>query len=1005
MKHDNAPTHYIGIGASAGGLEALQLLLENLPADTNACFVVVQHLSPDFKSMMLELLAKYTGMHIENVVDGTRARANTIYLIPPKKNMVVSEGVLLLSDKVVDGGLNLPIDVFLKSLADDQDHHAIGIILSGTGSDGSRGIKCVKEAGGLVIAQTPNSAKFDGMPINAINTGVVDKILSPEEMGAALANYISHPIMSGKLPKLSDTIAASEGVINQIFNLLKNKSGVDFSKYKHKTIARRIERRMVVSHTISLHEYHALLITDDAELTTLEKELLIGVTRFFRDTDAFTALANGPIAELVRNCKSRDVIRVWVSACSTGEEAYSIAILINEELRKQQVSKEVKIFATDLNPDSISFASNGVYRKDSIVDVPKELLDIYFAESPKGEYQVSQVVRNMVVFATHNMIVDPPFSNMDLVTCRNVLIYFKPIAQKKVLSSFHFALKNAGYLFLGQSENLGDLSPYFNTFSESKKIYAKVPNSRISSAEQMGSLSEKRVKRSSVPTVDSLMKSYKGNNGGRAAVGFVNEMLISTMISPTIILNDQKQAIHVHGDVSNYIKRLPPGRISIEITDMVNEDISSAISAALQKCEQESKDVIYTGLQTSSQGQTLHLNVRTRYVKEHDIANAPGFYWVIFESVTDTENVEPIRFDVSDDARRRIQELESQLKASNENLQVTVEELETSNEELQSANEELMSANEELQSTNEELQSVNEELYSVNSEHQEKIAEISQVNNDLDEILGLSKIGIIFLDDELKIRRYTAAASKYINLLPTDITRPLHHLSKVISYDNMTRDVAGVFATGQPFDIELAFGNEQLVRISINKYKYNDFARSTGVAITFSDISQVKFMELGMSVAFKELRQSVNNALDLLDSAPFDNPINVLLIESDKAFLDLLTDKVGDIASFPVNIKNAASIKEANTILSKQHIDVCIVGFDLNEETALDFIITAKEGNLGMPVIVITDSSKGAHYPVLLAHGALDILDKDELSTLLLDSSIRYAVRRNQIDKELSSQH
>ncbi|MGB3725696.1 MAG: chemotaxis protein CheB [Glaciecola sp.] len=995
------PSHYIGIGASAGGLEALQTLLQNLPVETGACFVIVQHLSPDFKSMMLELLSKHTNIKIENVKDGVVTERNTIYLLPPKKNVIVAQGELILTDKSPDSGLNLPIDVFFRSLAEDQQHRAIGIILSGTGSDGSRGVKALKEAGALVIAQEPDSAKFDGMPNSAINTGIVDLILRPEEMGEQLASYIDHPLVREQKDITLADNTVTQDLMSEIFNILRLKSDIDFSKYKSATISRRIERRMTIKQLTSLQDYLTLLFKDAHEVDVLGKELLIGVTRFFRDDEAFAYLKDYIIPKIVSESEEKKLVRAWVAACSSGEEAYSIAILFEEEIRKQSLDREVKVFATDVNIDAITEASAGVFSSDIESDVPAELLNRYFSKTNTNGYQVSQKIRHSVVFATHNMIIDPPFSNIDLVSCRNALIYFQPSSQKRVLSSFHFALNKHGHLFLGSSENLGDLSIHFSTINERQKIFMKTGEVKLPLSSNTDSSKANSKAANAMPSVSDLMKSYRGNNAPISGVGFVNEALISEFVAPCILLNDNFQAVHVYGDTSPYVRRLPPGRISTQIKDMVNEDISIAVSSAIQRAKYSGEEICYTGITTQGRETSSMFDLRVKYIKEHDLASAPGFYWVIFDNLDNSgaeQKKTSEKFDISEQARQRISDLELELKFNKEHLQVTVEELETTNEELQSANEELMSANEELQSTNEELQSVNEELYTVNSEYQEKIVQISQANGDLDEVLGLSKVGIVFVDDKLLIRRYTEEVKNYINLQESDIHRPLHHISKNIEYDTMLVDVATVLSTGKSVEKEISLKNKKLIRISINSYSYNDVSRTTGVAVTFLDITRARYTEKGMVVAYKELRNSINNALTELDTKPFKQSIDVLILDDSAAYLELLENQLSKIDDYHINVHMCNNVKQAFSIIEQQAIDVCICDSYLKDETALDLIDGIAGQRLNIPVIVITGAASDDLTPVLLSHGALDLIEKEDLSPKLLDDSMRYAIRRHEID-------
>lgn len=1005
-KKEKYPSHFIGIGASAGGLEALQTLLQNLPSDIGACYIVVQHLSPDFESMMSELLTKHTTMDVRNVVDGVSVKANTIYLIPPKKNMIIAEGKLLLSDKVPDSGLSLPIDIFFRSLAEDQQHRAIGIILSGTGSDGSRGIKALKEAGALIIAQEPESAKFDGMPNSAIMTGIVDLILNTDEMGAKLVDYIKHPLISGEAEDLRDTLTGNEDTMHEIFNLLKMKSEIDFAKYKPSTVARRIERRMTVNQINKLNDYLTLLFKDPTEIRILSRELLIGVTRFFRDEDAFKVLKDKVIPKIVSESTENEPIRVWVAACSSGEEAYSLAILFQEEIRKQEIHRKIKIFATDVNSDAIADAGNGVYSEEITHDIPKDYLINYFTQTQLGQHKINKRLRESVIFATHNMISDPPFSNMSLVTCRNFLIYFQHSIQKRALTSLHFSLRKNGFLFLGSSENLGDLSAHFETINERSRIYKKQSNVRIPIGSSSPLNRDTAKVAQNVPSIGKLLKNYTGYSTG-SAINFANEALIKQYAPPCILISDDFEAIHVYGDVSNYIRRLPPGRISKDIKDLVNEDMNIAVSSALYRAKQNPDELVhYTDVITEVNSQRITLDLRVNYIKERNIENAPGYYWMIFDDVVKQSNTKTqpkqISFDASEQSKQRINDLESELKRNKENLQVTVEELETTNEELQSANEELMSANEELQSTNEELQSVNEELYTVNSEYQEKIAEISQANNDLDEILKLSNIGIIFLDHNLLIRRYTPVAAQYVNLQFSDLKRPIHHISTSFEYDDILSDISSVLKTNKSIEKEISY-DRKVIRISINPYQQTDTNNCAGVAITFTDISHARFTEIAMETAYKELRGSINNILDMLDTKPLQERITVLFVDDHNFELELISHELLRSTKHSWNIIKANSVDEAYEALSTNKIDVCFCDYNLANETALDLFNIMKKNNISTPFIVMTGDKMDSLDSKVLAHGVMDIVYKDEMNATLLTRSARYAIRRKQINDSIKT--
>lgn len=1004
---DNKPSHYVGIGASAGGLEALQRLLQYLPPDAGACYVIVQHLSPNYKSMMLELLTKYTSMALQMVTDGVELKPNTIYLIPPKKSIVVSDSHLLLNEKATDSGLTLSIDIFFRSLAKEQKERSIGIILSGTGSDGSRGIQTLKEAGALIVAQEPASAKFDGMPTNAIQTGIVDLILKPEDIGGKLDAYMSHPLIVGDLSPIGKLMTGNEPVLSEIFSLLKKKYGIDFSLYKSSTVARRIERRMTINQLASLRDYLSYIYKESQEIDILSRDLLIGVTRFFRDKEVFQSMQDSIVPSIVSESPEDRDIRVWVAGCSTGEEAYSIAILFAEALFNQNIDRVVKIFATDVNGQAISTAGIGRYSSDLLQDVGPAYLSSYFTRASGSDYQVSDQIRQKVIFATHNLIADPPFSNMDLVVCRNILIYFQHSVQKKVLTSLLFSLRKGGYLLLGSSESLADLAPHFEAIDERNRIFRKRSSLKIPIGDAPANKSVGSVNSQSIPTVARLMRDYRGTGAVGSTVNFANEALITRYAPPCILLNEHQEAIHVYGDVSKFIKRLPPGKISVEIKDMVNDDMSIAVSSAIHTALQTNEEVFYTDVVTQYDGVNIGLNIRVNHTKEKSSDLSPGYIWLIFEEVESNGKVNDAvatSFNVSEQARQRISFLEQELKHNQEHLQVTVEELESTNEELQSANEELMTSNEELQSTNEELQSVNEELYTVNSEYQEKIAEISQVNNDLDEVLGLSNIGIIFLDKNMLIRRFTKAASEFVNLLDTDLNRPLHHISKNIQYENMIADVSEVFVSNIKKEHEVIMEDNRVIRITLNPYKYNDMAQTEGVAVIFSDVSKLKRTEQAMAEAFSHLKDSVYTMLDTLDNDSNMGGIQALMIGEVGATRELLIAAARNIEEYAVNVKHAEDTDAAMDYLRAGRFDVCLLYYGASEDLVVNFLRELKKSGFVTPITVVKESANLTIDTLLLSKGIIDIVSLDQLTSNSLAKTIRHSIRRFRLG-ELNAIH
>lgn len=1012
-ENESSPNFVVGIGASAGGLEALEEFFGNLPADTGAAFVVVQHLSPDFKSMMPELLSKHTDMPIYQVNDGFKLEKNSIYLMPARTNMLIKEKTLRLSNQNPYRHLNMPIDIFFNSLAHDQQHHAIGIILSGTGSDGTRGVKTIKELGGLIIVQNPESAKFDGMPNSANKTALVDFVMDAREMGECLQKFMSHSQGNSGAFDVKPELNVKENNLERIFTLLKNHSAINFSQYKASTVARRIERRLAITESNNLDEYLRFLLDSPKEVNILCRELLINVTRFFRDTDAFDYLARHAIPEIVKRANdNNEDVRVWIAACSTGEEAYSIAILIDEEIKKKGFTCKAKIFATDVDDDAVATASAGVFSKEIATDVSALRLEKYFS-TRENSYEISQHIRQMVIFASHNMIDDAPFSNLHLVSCRNVLIYFQHAAQKKVLSSLYFSLQRDGYLFLGSSESLGDIKTQYETQHEKFKIYQKTTNLRIplGSSPPTRDLAQSMASRynaqSMMPT-GSIMRSER--TSGKNPLAPVMERLVKDFAPDSIVLNDSHDAIHVFGDVSLFTQGVKPGRISNSIRDIIIEDLSVAVSTALYRCEKNEADVFYKDVVVKTGDETqISIDLSILYLRENDLPSTPHLFLVQFIQQGDEVNIshKQVSFDANEQSRQRIQDLEQELVKKQEHLQVTIEELETTNEELQSTNEELMSANEEMQSTNEELQSVNEELYTVNSEYQEKIVLLTEANNDLDNVINATDIGIIFLDDALCIRKFTSAASKFVNLLDSDVGRPFHHISHKLQYDNLIGDVSQVGKEGKVIEKEIISEKKQKLFIRICDYSRSQNSEVPGVIITITDISRLRFIESALGKAQDEIRRNY-----LAENTPIAKRITkekdlvVLVLDDDDVDRVQIERVLSAIPKRNFQIHSTATIKEAvNTAKKLDTIDLCLTDYQLAEGTAKDFHQELEENNIDIPLIVLSGFSEEGLDAEFLQGEIYDFLNKDELSSQLLERSIDFVLEKNKLREAITPSH
>ncbi|NUP08094.1 MAG: response regulator [Polyangiaceae bacterium] len=842
----DSPLFVVGIGASAGGLDSLERLFAQMPSKTGMAFIVVQHLSPDFRSVMDELLARRTGIPIMLVEDGVRVEADHIYLIPPKKEMIISGGRLLLSDKGTSAELTLPIDIFFRSLAQDAGPRAIGVILSGAGSDGARGIRDIHEAGGFVVCQDEESAAFDGMPRSALDTGVVDHVAQPAAIPGVLVDYVQRMNSGDYLPAI-EAQPASRG-LGAVFRLLQHACGIDFSNYKPNTVIRRVERRLHITQTRDLDAYVDRLTGDPDELDALYRDLLIGVTRFFRDQEAFELLERTIIPEMLART-SGDELRIWVPGCATGEEAYSLAILCHEQLLKNGDKRRLKIFATDVHQGSLDFASRGLYAEDSFSRMSPARLERYF-ERQGGMAQVSSELRQAIVFARHNVIREAPFTRLDLVSCRNLLIYLQPLAQKRAIGLFHFALKHRGILFLGPSESTGALADDFETLNQHWRIYRKHREHRVAPETRM-----------ILPRRDDLRVSVTTLAGGQYSLAQtmnIYDSLLEEHMPPSLLVDERRTLIHTFGGAARFT-RIRDGRPSLDVLDVVDPDLRAPLGGALQRATKDSGPVVYRGvnLQIDGEPALFKLTVR-RFVSK----NAAAPHFLVQLERTNQAPKPPsseTQIDLDEISRERVENLELELRYTKETLQATIEEVETSNEELQAANEELTAANEELQSTNEELQSVNEELYTVNAEYQKKIAQLTELTNDMDNLLQSTEIGTIFLDQELCIRKFTPRMHSIFNLLPQDVGRSLASFRNTLNDGDLMVDIASCQRSGRVIEREIRDPAGNWFFLRILPYRTGAGA-AQGVVLTLVDINSLKLAE---NALFREryLLESLMNSV------------------------------------------------------------------------------------------------------------------------------------------------
>jgi two-component system CheB/CheR fusion protein len=808
------PSYYVGIGASAGGLEAIEQFFQGLPLNTGMAFIVIQHLSPDYKSLMVELLSKKTDIPVLRAEEGMIVEKDSIYLIPPKKNLTIFHGKLLLSDQPPhDRWINLPIDIFFRSLAEDQKEKAIGVILSGTGSD--------------------------GMPKSAMSTGTADFILKAEEMSDKLLAFVKYP----HLTKVEggERLVQSDDGLSIIFFMLRSKTKVDFTYYKPSTVLRRIERRMNVNQLDNLRSYIDLLKSSNRELSTLYRELLIGVTNFFRDREAFDHLSENVLPELIRH-KKNDPIRVWVAGCSTGEEAYSLAILLRDVLEKNNFTNNVKIFATDVDSDAVITAGTGTYPESIAADVGPFLLSKHFHRQGDN-YHISRKIREMVVFAQHNIIADPPFTNIDLISCRNLLIYLQPTLQKKALEMFNFSLNPNGILFLGTSETTGEMSSFFEPKHHKWKIYESRGKRTFFHDKSDGSVPfTPRNHLSRLQTTRSLNRRPEGDPN-RQLYDRLFKALSEDIIPLTVVVNEDMEVIYTIGNTGKYF-RLPHGKMENDITKMVQQEIAIPLTIGIKKAIKESREITYSNIRfhSDSLSCTIQISIRPLPVSKNQ---EPLFAILMTEVNGENKNNNDNgskTYEYDKEIEQRIIDLEQELQFTKENLQATIEELETSNEELQATNEELLASNEELQSTNEELQSVNEELYTVNSEHQRKIMELTELNNDIDNLLTSTEIGTVFLDEQLQVRKFTSPTQQVFNIIESDIGRPFDHLTHHLVGVDMLELVQHVVTTARPFDqkVHTTDGRWFFMRILPYHIAPQTFA---GVVITLIEVTDLVHTE------------------------------------------------------------------------------------------------------------------------------------------------------------------
>lgn len=840
----------VGIGASAGGLEAFKRFFAAMPGDSGMAFVLIQHLDPHHESLMADLLGRCTPMKVVQVEDRMPVEPNQVYMIPPNKSLAIQKGVLQLTDPIMRRGMRMPIDFFFRSLADDQRERAICIVLSGTGTDGTLGLQAIKGHGGMAMVQASETAQYDGMPRSAISTGLVDYVLNVAQMPEVLMKYVRHAYINAGV-QCQDLTEKSADHLQTVLGLLRARTRHDFRGYKKGTLMRRIERRMGLNQIDELSEYVPLLQQHHGELRQLFKDLLIGVTGFFREPEAFQVLETQVVPGLVQDKTSETSLRVWVPGCATGEEPYSIAMLLIEHMQAAQKGGSIQIFASDIDEEALETARAGSYPESIGGDVSPERLRRFFSKEAET-YQISKQVRECVVFAVQNLISDPPFSKLDLISCRNLLIYLEADVQQKLLSLFHFALNEGGYLFLGNSETISQNEDLFKPISKKWRIYQRIGPTRRDKVDFPIVYDD-----TARLTTGALQTTQRRS----PSLGeLVQQLLLKDYAPASVVVNQRYEILYFSGPTHHYLS-LPDGEATFNVINMTRQELSPKVRAALYKAMREDTRVVLTGVQVPWEG-AEHI-IRVSAAPIHAPTVLEGLLLITFQ-----EEAEPILIpgrlhEGTDPEGSIVHQLEIELKTTKEELQSAIEELETSNEELKTSNEEVMSMNEELQSTNEELetskeelQSLNEELTTVNNELQDKIAELEATNNDLANLFSSTDIATLFLDSSFRIKRFTPASTRLFKLIPSDLGRLLSDIAHSFDSEELLHEAQEVLRTLSSVEKEVNTPEGQWYIRHIRPYLTQDH-KIAGVVMTFAEVTELKRAETELRTLNDTLEQRV----------------------------------------------------------------------------------------------------------------------------------------------------
>lgn len=818
----------VGIGASAGGLEALEDFFSHVPTASNIAFVVIQHLDLTHKDIMHELLQRTTSMKVTQAQNHIKVKPNCVYVIPPNKDLSILNGVLFLLEPVSSRGLWLPINFFFRSLANDQQERSVGVILSGMGSDGTLGLRAIKENAGRSLVQLPESAKFDSMPCSAINAGLADIVAPAQELPEQIMAFLKHSPQVVSKPNELRVELKSKSALAQIIIMLRERTGNDFSLYKKNTIYRRIERRMGLHKLKDIAFYVNYLRENPQEQDILFKEFLIGVTHFFRDKDVWAQLKSISLPTLLANYPQGKTLRAWVTACSTGEEAYSLAMTVLDVLDdiKPKGHFKLQIFATDLDEDAVNIARKGYYSANIEDDISAQQLTRYFMKEGSG-YRIKQQIRDMIIFAPHNIILHPPFTKLDIITCRNLLIYFEPALQNKLLPLFHYALTAHGILLLGSAETVGNFTSFFRQVNDNTPIYTRMdkPLSLIDVDFPIGSLLDNQ------PRHLSEMNKNITNLQTQA-----DQILLQKYAPAAVLINADGDILYINGRTGKYLEPAA-GKANWNIHVMAHKELQHPLFVAMNKAQAQVAPVIMTNLTLDQ----VTINLTVEAIMEPKVLY--GLLMVVFtDVVTPAKAPRKKRGASEQQALIELQQAQEEVQLLREKMQSSHEELKSINEEMQSSNEELQSTNEELTTSKEEMQSMNEELQTVNAELQSKVDDLSWVNNDMKHLLDSTEIATVFLDNQLNVRRFTAHISHIFKLISSDVGRPLSDIATNLDYVELEDDVKKVLKSLVFIEKDITASEERWFKVRIMPCRTQENVID-GVVITFIDISKAKNLE------------------------------------------------------------------------------------------------------------------------------------------------------------------